>query len=255
MPKTEEELWREYKRTKDIKIREELILKYADVVKCIAGRIAINTPPQVEFEDLVSYGILGLIDAIEKYDNTQGIGFKTYASSRIKGAIIDEIRNLDWIPRSLRDKAKELEKVYAELEYKYGRSATDKEVAERLGITEEELTKLILNISGASLISLENVWCLSDEEEVEISDAIKSPPERQPDVTLEEKELKQSLINAINRLPEREKEIIILYYYDGLTLKEIGSVIGLTESRICQLHTQAILRLKGYLRKMKELFV
>jgi RNA polymerase sigma factor for flagellar operon FliA len=255
MPKTEEELWREYKRTKNLKVREELILRYASVVKYIAGRIAINTPPQVEFDDLVSYGILGLIDAIEKYDPNQGIRFKTYATSRIKGAIIDELRVLDWIPRSLRQKAKQLEKTYAELEYKYGRSATDKEVAEALEITEDELSKLILDVSGASLISLDDVWYLDNDEEIGVIDTIESPPEQGPEAEVEKKEMRQFLIEAINRLPEREKEVIILYYYDGLTLKEIGSVIGVTESRISQLHTKAIFRLKGYLSKMRELFV
>lgn len=164
MPKTEDELWKEYKRTKNLKIREELILKYASTVKYIAGKIAINTPPQVEFDDLVSYGILGLIDAIEKYNYGQGITFKTYATTRIKGAIIDELRELDWIPRSLRKKARQLEKAYAEVEYKYGRSATDKEIAEFLEITEEELSRLILDVSGVSLISLDDVWYLNDAE-------------------------------------------------------------------------------------------
>ncbi len=255
MPKTEDELWKEYKRTKNLKIREELILKYASIVKYIAGRIAINTPPQVEFDDLVSYGILGLIDAIEKYDITLGIKFKTYATTRIKGAIIDEIRALDWIPRSLRQKVKQLEKIYTELEYKYRRPATDKEIAEVLEITEEELGRLILDMSGTSLLSLDDIWYSNDDEKIGMINTIESPSEQGPDVTLEQKEMKQFLIDAINRLPEREKEVIILYYYDDLTLKEIGSVVGLTESRICQLHTQAILRLKGCLNKMKELFV
>jgi len=255
MPKTEEELWKEYKRTKNPKIREELILKYASTVKYIAGKIAINTPPQVEFDDLVSYGILGLIDAIEKYDITQGIKFKTYASTRIKGAIIDELRILDWLPRSLRHKAKQLEQIYGELEYKLGRSATDKEVAMALNITEEELGRLILDVSSASLISLDDLWYLESDEKREIIETVESPPEQGPEAALEQKEMKKFLVEAINRLPDKEKEVIILYYYDDLTLKEIGSVLGVSESRISQLHTQAILRLKGYLNKMKEFFV
>jgi len=255
MPKTEEELWKEYKRTKNLKLREELIFKYAATVKYIAGKIAINTPPQVEFDDLVSYGILGLIDAIEKYDPTLGIRFKTYAVNRIKGAIIDEIRIMDWIPRSLRQKAKQLEKTYGELEYKYGRPATDKEIAEALQISEEELAQLLAKVSGASLISLNDVWYLNGDEKIVVGETIESPPERRPDATLEQNEMKQYLIEALNRLPEKEKEVIILYYYDDLTLKEISKIIGLTESRISQLHTQAILRLKGYLKKVRELFV
>lgn len=255
MSKTEEELWKEYKRTKNLKMREELILKYAPTVKYIAGRIAINMPPQLEFDDLVSYGILGLIDAIEKYDPTLGIKFNTYAVNRIKGAIIDEIRILDWIPRSLRQKAKQLEKVYGELEYKYGRPATDNEVAKALEISEEELAQLIAKVNGASLISLNDIWYFEDDEKTVIVDTLESPSEQGPEATLEQKEMKRFLIESIKRLPEAEKEVIILYYYDGLTLKEIGNVMGLTESRICQLHTTAILRLKGYLNKVKDLFV
>lgn len=254
MIKSEEELWKEYKRTKNLKLREELILKYASMVKYIAGKIAINTPPQVEFDDLVSYGILGLIDAIEKYNPTQGIKFRTYASTRIKGAIIDEIRVMDWVPRSVRHKAKQLEKTYAELEYKHGRAATDKEVSEALEMSEEELSQLILNISGASLVSLDDVWYLDNDEKIGIIDTVESSPESGPEAELEKREVRRHLIEAINQLPEREKELIILYYYDDLTLKEIGSVLGVTESRICQLHTKAILRLKGHLSKMQELF-
>ncbi len=254
MIKSEEELWKKYKQTKNLKLREELILKYASMVKYIAGKFAINTPPQVEFDDLVSYGILGLIDAIEKYDPTQGIKFRTYASTRIRGAIIDEIRVLDWVPRSLRHKAKQLERIYAELEYKHKRPATDKEIAEALEISEEELSRLILEISGISLISLDDVWYLDNDEKIGIIDTVESPYESGPEAELERKEKRQVLVNAINQLPEREKEVIILYYYDDLTLKEIGNVLGVTESRICQLHTKAIFRLKGALSKVQELF-
>jgi len=255
MPKSEEELWKEYKRTKNPKLREELIFKYASTVKYIAGKIAINTPPQVEFDDLVSYGILGLIDAIEKYDPTLGTRFKTYATNRIKGAIIDEIRILDWIPRSLRQKAKQLEKIYGELEHKYGRPATDEEVAEALEISTEELSQLLVKVRGVSLISLNDDWYFNEEEKIAIGDTIESPPEQGPENTLEQKEMKRILMEAVNRLPEIEKEVIILYYYDDLTLKEIAKVIGVSESRISQLHTKALLRLKGYLNKMRELLV
>ncbi|MEW6608662.1 MAG: RNA polymerase sigma factor WhiG [bacterium] len=254
MAKTEEELWKEYKRTNNPKLREELILKYAGTVKYIAGKIAMSTPPQVEYDDLVSYGILGLIDAIEKYNPTIGTTFKTYAITRIKGTIIDELRILDWVPRSLRQKAKQIEKIYGELEYKSGRPATDQEVASALGITEEELSQLLLQMSGVSLISLDDIWRLDDEEKIEIIDTIKTPPEQGPDAKLEQEELKRLLIEAINNLPAREKEIVVLYYYDDLTLKEIGKVLGVTESRICQLHSKAILRLRGYLNKIQEMF-
>jgi RNA polymerase sigma factor for flagellar operon FliA len=250
--KTEEELWREYKQTKDPAIREELIIRYAPVVKYIAGRIAIGMPPQVEFEDLISYGILGLIDAIEKYDATQGTKFKTYASARIRGAIIDEIRHLDWAPRSLRQKAKILEDTYATLEHKLGRPATDEEVAEDMGISTEDLSKLIQEVSSTILVSLDDVWCIKDEDEVIIMDTVESPPEKSPEVVAEREEVKNILINAINRLPERERLVIALYYYDGLTLKEIGTVLNVTESRVSQLHAKAMFRLRGYLNRMRK---
>ncbi|MBU0701153.1 RNA polymerase sigma factor WhiG [bacterium] len=250
--KTEEELWQEYKRTKDPKIREELILMHSSIVKYVAGRIAINVPPHVDFEDLLSYGILGLIDAIEKFDANQGAKFRTYASTRIRGAIIDEIRHLDWVPRTLRQKAKILQDVYTSLEYKLERSATDKEVAEAMGISMDELFKLIQEVNTTTLVSLEDVWYLSDDsDEVTVMDMVESPQENGPDRLAEEDDMKSILVNALNKIPEREREIISLYYYDELTLKEIGKVLNVTESRISQLHSQAILRLRGYLSQMK----
>ncbi|OIP40960.1 RNA polymerase sigma factor WhiG [Candidatus Desantisbacteria bacterium CG2_30_40_21] len=250
-PKTEEELWQEYKRTKDPMIREELILMHASIVKYVAGRVAISMPPHVDFEDLLSYGILGLMDAIEKFDPNQGTKFRTYASTRIRGAIIDEIRHLDWVPRTLRQKAKALEDVYASLEYKLERSATDKEVAEAMNISMDELFKLIQEASTTTLVSLEDVWYLKDDsDEVTIMDMVESSPEKGPDVLAEKEDIRNILVDAIDKLPEREREIIALYYYDKLTLKEIGKVLNVTESRISQLHSKAILRLRGYLTKM-----
>jgi RNA polymerase sigma factor for flagellar operon FliA len=248
----EDKLWKEYKKTKDPKIREQLIIMYAPLVKYIAGRIAITTPPSVEFEDLVSYGILGLIDAIEKYDPKQGIRFKTYATTRIRGAILDELRILDWIPRSVRQKSKELERVYGELEVRLGRPATDEEVAEHMGISVEELHELLLQVSGAVLVSLDEERIVHpEEEEVTLSEAIEAPAEKQPDAILEREETKRMLVEAIQRLPQKEREVIALYYYEGLTLKEIGKVLGVTESRVSQLHTKTIMRLRGYLSRMK----
>jgi len=228
-PKTEEELWQEYKRTKDPMIREELILMHASIVKYVAGRVAISMPPHVDFEDLLSYGILGLMDAIEKFDPNQGTKFRTYASTRIRGAIIDEIRHLDWVPRTLRQKAKALEDVYASLEYKLERSATDKEVAEAMNISMDELFKLIQEASTTTLVSLEDVWYLKDDsDEVTIMDMVESSPEKGPDVLAEKEDIRNILVDAIDKLPEREREIIALYYYDKLTLKEIGKVLNVT---------------------------
>lgn len=251
----EEELWREYKRTNDAKIREKLITNYAPLVKYIAGRIAMTTPPNVEFEDLVSYGILGLIDAIEKYDPKMGSKFKTYATLRIKGAIYDELRLLDWIPRSVRQKAKEIEEAYTTLEKKLGRPATDEEVAEAMNISTKELNQLTLEISGTSVISLDDVRYIgANSDEVSVLDTVESHVVPGPDARLEREEMKRLLVEAINKLPQREREVIALYYYEELTLKEIGEVLGVTESRVSQLHTKAIMRLRGYLSRARAAF-
>lgn len=253
----EEGLWITYKKNSDPKIREELIINYAPMVKYIAGRIAVGVPPTVEFDDLVSYGILGLIDAIEKYDPNQGSKFKTYASSRIKGAILDQLRLLDWVPRTVRAKGRQLEGVYAHLEYKLGRAATDEEIAQAMGITTEDLAHLIADVSGTALLSLDDVWHIGDSEDddVPIVDTIESPSSQVPEAIIEREEVKRLLVDAINRLPQKEREVVALYYYEELTLKEIGEVLGVTESRISQLHTKAILRLRGYLSRLKQVFM
>jgi RNA polymerase sigma factor for flagellar operon FliA len=250
----EDTLWKNYKKTGNPEIRDELIVRYAPLVKYIAGRVAVNLPPTVDFDDLVSYGILGLIDAIEKFDIKQGSKFKTYASSRIKGAIFDELRLLDWVPRSIRQKGRELEEVYSRLEHKYGRPATDEEVANALGITVQELEKMILKVSGAALTSLDEMWSVGeDDDEVAVGDTIEGSYAKSPDLAIEKEEVKRILVDAINRLPQREKEVVALYYYEELTLKEIGEVLGVTESRVSQLHTKAILRLRGSLSRIKNL--
>jgi RNA polymerase sigma factor for flagellar operon FliA len=254
----EEELWRKYKEAKDEalkeELREEIILRYAPLVKYMAGRIAISTPPTVEFEDLVHYGIIGLIDAIEKFDINQNIKFKTYATQRIRGAILDELRQIDWIPRSIRQKSKELEAAYANLEYKLGRAATDEEVASELGISVEELNKMILEVSGTTLLSLDDISPVSDDDEMSLMDTLEGPVTQTPEAITEKEEAKRLLVEAIEKLPPREREVIALYYYEELTLKEIGEVLGITESRVSQLHTKIILRLRGYLSKHRAAF-
>ncbi|MFH1448884.1 MAG: RNA polymerase sigma factor WhiG [bacterium] len=254
----EEELWRVYKETEDEilkeELREEIILRYASLVKYIAGRIAMNTPPIVEFNDLVHYGIIGLIDAIEKFDLNQNIKFKTYAIQRIRGAILDELRIIDWVPRSVRQKSKELEIIYANLEHKLGRPATDEEVVKELGITIGELNKMISEVSGTTLLSLDDICPISDDNEVSVIETIEGPVSQTPEVITEKEEAKKLLIEAMERLPQREREVIALYYYEELTLKEIGEVLGITESRVSQLHTKIILRLRGYLSKHRMVF-
>ncbi|MEK8024147.1 MAG: RNA polymerase sigma factor WhiG [Candidatus Hydrogenedentota bacterium] len=252
---SDEDIWSLYTSSGDIEARNGLIERYAPLVKYVAGRMAVNMPPQVEFDDLVSYGIFGLIDAIEKYEPSRGFKFKTYATTRIRGGIIDELRALDWIPRSVRQKSRQLQQVYADLENKLGRAATDDEVAKELGITQSEFDQLVTDVSGTAVISLDDVWHVgSDDDEIQIGDTIAGSEKDHPNFKIEREEVKQTLIEAIKALPPREKEVIALYYYEELTLKEIGLVLGVTESRVSQLHSKAIFRLKAKLHKNREVF-
>jgi RNA polymerase sigma factor for flagellar operon FliA len=254
--KSEEELWKLYKKTKDPKVREHFVNQYAPLVKYVAGKIAIGMPQNVDFDDLVGYGVFGLLDAIEKFDPNKDIKFKTYAVTRIRGAIYDELRSIDWVPRSVRQKAKELERVIGKLENRLGRSASDEEIANELGITVKELHTLILKISGASILSLSDVWFVGDESDrVSVMETIESPKSLNPDVIVEREEIKNIIVKAISELPDKEKKVLILYYYEDLTLKEIGEVLQVTESRISQLHTKAIMRLRSKLMNIKKSMV
>ncbi len=254
--KTEEELWKIYKKTEDKKIREHFVKQYAPLVKYVAGKIAIGMPQNVDFDDLVGYGVFGLLDAIEKFDPNKDIKFKTYAVTRIRGAIYDELRSIDWVPRSVRQKAKELERVVGKLENRLGRSAKDEEIAKELGISVKDLRTLILKISGASILSLSDVWYVGDEsDKVSVMETIESPRSLNPDVIVEREEVKNIIVQAISDLPDKEKKVLILYYYEDLTLKEIGEVLQVTESRISQLHTKAIMRLRSKLMNIKRSIV
>lgn len=247
---TEEDEWREYKKTNNPKIREKLILKYAPLVKYIAGKIAIGTPT-IEYDDLVNYGIIGLMDAIEKFDPNAGCLFKTYAIKRIKGTIADELRELDWVPRHIREKAKALENTYIKLEAKYGRAVTEEEVCKELGINKEEFNQMLLDISGTTVVSLDEVWYVGEHNYGIFGiETIEAPATQNPEIMAEKEELRERLEDAINhRLNEKEREVIALYYYEDLTLKEIGKVIGMTESRVCQVHANAITKLKASIKK------
>jgi len=254
--KNEEELWKSYKKTKDPKIREHFVNQYAPLVKYVAGKIAIGMPQNVDFDDLVGYGVFGLLDAIDKFDPDRHIKFKTYAVTRIRGAIYDELRSIDWVPRSVRQKAKELERVIGRLENKLGRAATDEEIARDLGVDMKEFHTLILKLSGASVLSLSDVWFVGDESDrVSVMETIESPKSLNPDVIVEREEIKNIIVSAINELPDKEKKVLILYYYEDLTLKEIGEVLQVTESRISQLHTKAIMRLRSKLMNIKKSMV
>ena len=249
----EGDLWKEYRNNKYPKIREYFIQKYAPLVKYVAGKIAVGMPHNVEFDDLVSYGTFGLLDAIEKFDPSKEVKFKTYAMTRVRGAIFDELRNIDWIPRSIRQKAKQIEKIIIELENKMGRTVEDQEIADELELSLEDFHQLVSKISGTSLISLNDVWYGKDDfEELSVLETIESPINTNPDTIIEREEIKDIIVEAIKKLPEKEKKVVVLYYYEDLTLKEIGEVLEVTESRVSQLHTKAIMRLRGRLSQMKN---
>lgn len=244
------ELWKQYSDTKDPAIREKLIIEYSHLIKFVAGRLNIYFGSNVEYDDLVGFGVFGLIDAIDKFDVNKGVKFETYASLRIRGSIIDSIREMDWVPRSLRQKSKELEKVYWEIENELGHSATDKEVADKLGIPLDEFYKLLNDVNVSSMVSLEEFL----EQNYEIGvDVPSTNKEDRPESYIEINELKEILGNAIEKLPDKEKTVISLYYFDELTLKEISAIMKVSESRISQLHTKSILRLRGKLGRHKSI--
>jgi RNA polymerase sigma factor FliA len=242
-------LWQEYRRSGDQGIRDRLILTYAPLVKYVAGRVGSGLPAHVDEGDLVQYGLLGLISAIERFDPDRDIKFETYAIARIKGAIIDELRAMDWVPRSVRARAREIERAIAELEKKLMRAPTDQEIAEKLGIQPEELEDSLTEISRTSIAALDELWTVSSSggDQIALIDTIEDTQGPDPQASLSETEMKEAIADAIARLPEREKLVVTLYYYEELTLREIGEVLGVTESRVSQLHTKAILRLKARL--------
>jgi len=247
-------LWVEFKDTADPRLRERLILHYSPLVKYVAGRVGVGLPPNIEQADLVSYGIFGLIDAIEKFDIGRAIKFETYAISRIKGAIIDELRAIDWIPRSVRYKAREVEKAYAALEARLHRTPTEPEVAGELGIGLDELHTIFSQVSFVNVIALDELLNVGGErgDKVSLVDTLEDTRAEDPVAAFETEETKYLLARAINTLPEREKIVVTLYYYEGLTLAEIGQVLGVTESRICQMHTKAVLQMRSKLSDARD---
>jgi RNA polymerase sigma factor for flagellar operon FliA len=242
-------LWLEYRRTGNQAIRDRLILTYAPLVKYVAGRLGSGLPAHVDEGDLVSYGLIGLMGAIERYEPERDVKFETYAIARIKGAIIDELRAMDWVPRSVRSRAREIERAIAELEAKQGTAPTDEQIAKKVGITVEELEDSLSDIARSSIAALDELWTVSGSggDQIALIDTIEDTDAPDPQSTLSQTEMKEAIADAIARLPEREKLVVTLYYYEELTLREIGEVLGVTESRVSQLHTKAILRLKARL--------
>ena len=242
-------LWHEYKATGSGKAREALILHYAPLVKYVASRVATGLPATVEQADLVSYGMFGLIDALDKFDLARNIKFETYAIPRIRGAIIDELRALDWVPRSVRSKAREVDRAYAHVEARERRAPTDREVAEHLGTSLSDLHDMVTQISFVSVMALDEMVSSGNDrgEGLSLLDTLADRSAVDPVAGLEGGEMRAMLSTAINGLSEREKLVVILYYFEGLTLAEIGEVLGVTESRVCQIHTKAVGLLRGRL--------
>jgi len=241
-----EDLWADYKANATREVRDQLIVNYSPLVKYVAGRVAVGLPQNVEQADLVSYGIFGLIDAIEKFDPARGYKFETYAIARIKGAILDELRSIDWVPRSVRAKARALEKAYAKLEGELHRTPSDDELANELDISGDQLQHTLSQISFVGLVALDEMLSVGGDrgESLTLGDTIADSGQG-PVAAYEVEEMRHILADAINRMNEREKVVLTLYYYEGLTLAEIGQVLGVTESRVCQIHTKAVLQLRS----------
>ncbi len=238
-------LWGRYKGEADQGSRERLILQYSPLVKYVAGRVSVGLPATIEHADLVSYGIFGLIDAIEKFDLAKGVKFETYAIARIKGAIIDELRSIDWIPRSVRSKARDVEKALTALEVRLRRTPTEEELAEELGMGVKELRQVLTQVSLVSVAALDDSFSGEDAERQTLVDTLQDPKAADPESSYEDIEMRAMLAESLNRMSEREKTVLVLYYFEGMTLAQIGQVLGVTESRVCQMHTKAVLGLRA----------
>lgn len=240
-----QELWERFKETEDPEAREGLILHYASLVKFVAGRVRAGLPRNVDSQDLVSYGTFGLIDAIDKFDLERGYKFETYAVNRIKGAILDELRALDWVPRSVRARAREIQRSLSELEHALQRSATDEELAEHMDMPLEQLRDQLGELSNLGFVALDDLLNPGERDSGSIGDLLADPKAHDPSGSFEKEETRYLLADAINRLPERDRLVVTLYYYEGLTLAEIGTVLAVTESRVCQIHTKAVMSLRN----------
>ena len=250
--KTLEQLWMDYKHRGDMAARDELVRRHLQLVKYIAGRLVMHLPSTVDLDDLLSYGVFGLLDAIDKFDYRRGIKFETYAYARIKGAILDGLRAADWVPQSLRKRGRAIAAAYGRLERRLGRAATDEEVAEELGIGVDELQDVMVRLSRATVLSLDDVIGAEDDDALELKELVADPSSPDPLEHSVLQDARARLAAALERLPERERQIITLYYYEGLTVKEIGEMFNLSASRISQLHARAILRLRAAMAEPGE---
>lgn len=239
-----DKLWKDYSKNRGIEVREKIIIEYAPLVKLVAGRLSMYLGYNVEYEDLVSYGIFGLIDAIDKFDYGKGIKFETYASLRIRGSILDQIRKMDWIPRSLRQKQKKMDAALNKLETELGRNVTDEELAKELEISVDELISWQGQANVTNIVSLDEFMEAGTEKGMEPT---KGSHFDRPEEVVEKNELCAMLSKSLDSLTDKEKKVILLYYYEELTLKEISRVLEVSESRISQLHTKALQKMKVFL--------
>ncbi|MBN1827071.1 MAG: FliA/WhiG family RNA polymerase sigma factor [Candidatus Eisenbacteria bacterium] len=249
-----ETVWRKYQVRRNKRLRDRLILEYMPLVKYVAGRLAVGLPPSVQIEDLIGSGTLGLMSAVERYDPGRDNKFSTFAISRIRGAMLDELRSMDWVPRSVRRKARQLEETYNRLESRYGRAASDQEVAKAMDIGMQEYFQLLEDVRGATLLSLnEHSVSGDDNSPTQVHDTVPDKDVIDPIAILEVQKMRKVLDGSLDNLPERERLVLILYYYEEMTLKEIGSILGVSESRVSQIHTKSITRLRSRLRADSEL--
>ena len=231
-------------------LKEKIVLQHTSLIRYIVNRIAIRLPSHIDLDDLHNTGVIGLMDAIDKYDPNKNCKFKTYAEFRIKGAILDQLRSLDWVPRSIRQKSRRLEQAYTEVEQRLGRSATEHEVAGTLGIELDEFHFLLNQVRGISMINLDELRSGADSDQPMHGDIFEDVKAENPFTSLKSREMRQAVAECIGILPEKERLVISLYYYEDLNMKEIGNVLGITESRVCQIHTKAVARLRSKLRTL-----
>jgi RNA polymerase sigma factor for flagellar operon FliA len=233
-------------------LKDKIVLEHTALIRYIVNRIAVRLPSHIDLDDLHNTGVIGLMDAIDKYDPEKNCKFKTYAEFRIKGAILDQLRSLDWVPRSIRQKSRRLEQAYSEVEQRLGRQATENEIAESLGIKLEEFHFLINQVRGISMVNLDELRANADSDQPMYGDIFEDVKAENPFASLKTRELRQAVAECIGSLPEKERLVVSLYYYEDLNMKEIGNVLGITESRVCQIHTKAVARLRSKLRNILE---
>jgi RNA polymerase sigma factor for flagellar operon FliA len=233
-------------------LKEQIVLEHTPLIRYIVNRIALRLPSHIDLDDLHNTGVIGLMDAIDKYDPEKNCKFKTYAEFRIKGAILDQLRSLDWVPRSIRQKSRRLEQAYAEVEQRLGRPATEQEIAEALGLELGQFHFLVNQVRGVSMINLDELRAGGESDQPLHGDLFEDVKAENPFLLLKSREMRQAIAECIASLPEKERLVISLYYYEDLNMKEIGNVLEITESRVCQIHTKAVARLRSKLRGLLQ---